>query len=217
MLSQSAIAMRLRVAGTDRFGKTDLGKPKEPGSGPPGPLHLAAAAAGEAAETRLRELLAAAEEAMEAKAKFGWTPLHFAARACNAAAARQLVDAGADVNARDNLGSTPLHRAACHGSAEVVELLVDAGAELEARDKQGQTALHVAAGNGRGAAVSVLIKRGASQTAGDGPLHDGDTPHDVALQAGETEVAEYLHARQLKMVRLAGGATRFVLNMGDES
>ena len=58
-----------------------------------------------------------------------------------------LVNAGADLEARDESGLTPLHVAA-GGSAvpAVVTALVNAGADLEARTESGLTPLHVRRG-----------------------------------------------------------------------
>ncbi|MCY4540945.1 MAG: ankyrin repeat domain-containing protein, partial [Rhodobacteraceae bacterium] len=52
---------------------------------------------------------------LNARAKFGWTPLHSAASFSETPAVMQvLLDAGADLNARDEGGLTPLHYAAGH-------------------------------------------------------------------------------------------------------
>jgi hypothetical protein len=57
------------------------------------------------------------------------TPLHAAAEGDNADVVRALLDAGADVNARDAFGNTPLRNAAAAGTLAVVKLLVAAGAD----------------------------------------------------------------------------------------
>ncbi|MGH7244835.1 MAG: ankyrin repeat domain-containing protein [Phycisphaerales bacterium] len=60
-----------------------------------------------------------------------WTPLHHAARDKQEAAARILIDAGADPNAHDEsrIGSTPLDVAIENGCAPIVSLLLKAGAD----------------------------------------------------------------------------------------
>ena len=65
------------------------------------------------------------------------TPLHAAAAAGQADVVRQLLTAGAALEAGDNRDRTPLHHAAGAGHVEVVELLLAAGAALEARDEPG--------------------------------------------------------------------------------
>ena len=51
-----------------------------------------------------------------------------------------LLDAGADLKARDEGGETPLHWAAEEGeSPAIITALLDAGADLKARDSLGET------------------------------------------------------------------------------
>ncbi|MGI9338923.1 MAG: ankyrin repeat domain-containing protein [Gammaproteobacteria bacterium] len=57
------------------------------------------------------------------------------------ATALALIEAGADVNAKDDLGLTLLHSAADGNVAEIVSALINAGADLHARDIGGRTAL----------------------------------------------------------------------------
>lgn len=65
---------------------------------------------------------------------------------------QQLLDAGADINARDNVGNTVLMRASrvgryCHeepGDFAVVRFLVEKGVDVHARNAAGQNALEVA-------------------------------------------------------------------------
>jgi ankyrin repeat protein len=61
-------------------------------------------------------------------------------------AARLLLDAGANVNARDGSGATALHGAAGSGWNDVVSLLAARGADLHAKDGRGRTALELTRG-----------------------------------------------------------------------
>ena len=55
---------------------------------------------------------------------------------------KALLEAGADVHARDKVGGTPLHWAAKHNeNPAIVEALLDAGANHHAKTKGGQTPL----------------------------------------------------------------------------
>ena len=69
----------------------------------------------------------------------------FLAKEGYAGAARLLLEAGADPNAKDNSGCTPLHVAARRGSAKVVEALCAVGALTNEADSQGLTPMACAA------------------------------------------------------------------------
>jgi len=62
--------------------------------------------------------------------------------------AKSLIDAGADVNARDIDGWTPLMYAALNGHTEIVELLIESGADVNAKGALRGTALLLAAAKG---------------------------------------------------------------------
>lgn len=94
-----------------------------------------------------------------------------------------LVDAGADVDARNASGSTALMYAvetapARHPAAP--EFLLAAGAEIDAADGEGNTALMRAALAGKWAALDLLTARGASLDAAN---HHGLTPRDIVRLA----------------------------------
>ena len=59
---------------------------------------------------------------------------------------KALIEAGADLNAKENDGSTALHWAADNGKLDCVKALIEAGADLNAKENDGWTALHWAAG-----------------------------------------------------------------------
>ena len=65
-------------------------------------------------------------------------------------AAEVLLDAGADVNARDARGRTALHAAAAQGYTDVAKFLVDHGADLKAADADGVLPVDAALGKLRG-------------------------------------------------------------------
>jgi ankyrin repeat protein len=58
--------------------------------------------------------------------------------------ARRLLDAGADIKARDHVRRTPLHLAADWGNAPLARLLVSCGADVNAVDHEDSTPLHEA-------------------------------------------------------------------------
>ena len=63
---------------------------------------------------------------------------------------KQLLAAGADVNAKFDNGISPLHYAAVSGRKEVAELLIAEGADVNAKDHKGRTPLDLAIGTGWG-------------------------------------------------------------------
>jgi|APGre2960657505_1045072.scaffolds.fasta_scaffold16107_3 hypothetical protein len=71
----------------------------------------------------------------------GGSPLHTAAVFGHLEAVQALVQAGADVNARNNDGATPLLVAAFFCRTEIVQHLLAHGADKQAKDKAGKTAL----------------------------------------------------------------------------
>lgn len=70
----------------------------------------------------------------------GWTPLMTAACYGRVEIARILIEAGANMDAKDKSGKTPLIIAAEFGSVGVADLLVQSGAKIDARDSKGRTA-----------------------------------------------------------------------------
>ena len=73
----------------------------------------------------------------------------------------QLLDAGADINARGPSGRSALHAAAESGRTDVVSLLLDRGADMEAATDDGVTPVIAAAQAGQLKVVSLLAERGA--------------------------------------------------------
>jgi ankyrin repeat protein len=75
---------------------------------------------------------------------FGNTPLKVTVIWNDIEAARLLLDAGADVNARLEDGYTALHHAAAGGRHAMAALLCQRGASLDARNDDGKTPLDLA-------------------------------------------------------------------------
>jgi ankyrin repeat protein len=105
-------------------------------------------------------------EGADVNAERDYTSLMKAARHSNTTEiVTVLIEAGADVNARDYHGQTPLMFAVgrYYPVPEVVTLLIESGAYVHARDKQGKTLLMEAADNSwpTPEVVTLLIEAGA--------------------------------------------------------
>jgi ankyrin repeat protein len=123
-----------------------------------------------------------------------YTPLHIAARDGLLKICQTLLDAGADVGARDAaMQSTPVHKAAYKGHAHVLELLSshpNFHAVVNCQTAfNGYTALHAAVWQGNIAAAKVLLRHGANATLKG---HDGCTALDLARDYDYFEIEELL-------------------------
>ncbi|MCX7800636.1 MAG: ankyrin repeat domain-containing protein [Fimbriimonadales bacterium] len=119
---------------------------------------------------------------LEARNRYGATPLLEACRRNLPAVARLLLARRADPLARMDNGSTALHLAADSAGPEVARLLLDARAPVDAVDRQGRTPLHRAAQAGNAPVLGILLRAGANPTLEDA---DGRTPLAIAEQRRE--------------------------------
>ena len=91
-----------------------------------------------------------------------------AARDENINKAKELIDAGADVNyATRRTGQTPLIIASTNGNLELVKLFISKGAEIDSKDRYDYTPLIIASHDGRVDIVKELIKHSANVNAAD--------------------------------------------------
>lgn len=141
----------------------------------------------------------------------GDTALHVAAAAHRPVIARKLIDAGADVRARNRRGAGPLHYAADGGpgsaswnpeaQSATIAVLVAAGADPNATDNSGVAPLHRAVRTRCAAAVQALLEGGADIRRKN---KSGSTPMRLATLTtgrGGSGSAE-AKAQQIEIVRL---------------
>lgn len=154
---------------------------------------------------RLRALLDTHPELATAHNDRGSTALHGAAYWGQIAAARLLLERGADPNAPSRDGfleisaigaavATPNIPNPSDDEPNVVELvtlLLEHGADVNFRRRDGMTALHTAAYRGHAKVARLLLERDADSSiaARDDTPHAGETPADTADAQGHTEVA----------------------------
>ena len=93
------------------------------------------------------------------KKKIG--PLRYAGRKGKLNQVQQLLQEGADVDARGDGGRTALWEAAGNGHTDIVKVLLDNGADVNGKADLGDTALARAASNGHTTVVIVLVAKGA--------------------------------------------------------
>lgn len=136
------------------------------------------------------------------------SPLHHAARVGrDPAVISLLLEADADVHARDDNGYMPLHHAARYGTPGMVRALLRAGAEVDTRARGFEihygwdwTPLHLAVANNPDPEVSaVLLEAGANPRArgyeGETPIHMAAGNEDPALAALLLEAGADANAR----------------------
>lgn len=114
----------------------------------------------------------------------GNTALHRAAESGSVLRIHQLLNAGANLEARDEQGATPLIVAVRNEETEAVERLLEAGPNLDARDSIGNAPLHYAAA-GSPKLTDRLLQAGADPHARN---NDGATPvHAVTAHSTHIE------------------------------
>ena len=134
------------------------------------------------------------------------SPLHDVCQApqsSQAGCARLLIDAGADVDARDSWGRTAFRIAVAFTSTSLnfIEILIKEGADINVRDVYDQTPL-LKSIRGNPYTTQLLLKHGASTEARD--LY-GNTPLSEAIFRNRTE--------QLKLLLKYGAKTNQLLEL----
>jgi ankyrin repeat protein len=115
------------------------------------------------------------------------------AKSGDAASISQLLERGANVNARNESQRTVLMLAALKGRPAVVSTLVAKGADINARDTKQMTALMWAAFGGSRESAEILISHGAD-------VRDRDAKGETALdwaksRSGNEAVIEFLQSK----------------------
>lgn len=127
---------------------------------------------------------------VNARNRYGVTPLSLACTNGNAPMIDLLLKAKADANLALPGGETPLMTAARTGKPDALKLLLVHGVDVKAKDdERGQTALMWAAAEGNAAAVNMLIEFGADIHA---VSKGGFTPLLFAVREGKTDVVRAL-------------------------
>jgi uncharacterized protein len=132
--------------------------------------------------------------AVAKRTPFGWTPLHLAAFAGNAANTELLIGKGANIESRakSKFRNTPLQTALLTGEYETAKILLDHGADPLVRQSQGFTPMHEAAFTGRQDLVQLLLDHGAELNS---RTDSGRTPLAEALRGKHEELAAWMKTK----------------------
>jgi TonB family protein len=109
-------------------------------------------------KTGIQAALAMGDKITDADAS-GWAPLMYAAGSYSSSGEGELLQAGADVNARSKRGETALMAAAATGMAD--EDLIHGGADVNATNDSGMTVLMLLSQRGRPDEIATLLRAGA--------------------------------------------------------
>lgn len=130
---------------------------------------------------------------------YGQTPLHLAVLEGQHETVRKLINAGADVNARDNRCNTALHHAVMNGSSRCAQTIVSAVsslkdmkllANLEQWNYEGETCFFIACKARNLLLMRLLASNGADINAREG--RSGYSPLHMAVESKATEVIKFL-------------------------
>ena len=91
----------------------------------------------------------------------GWTALHWVGFTGSFPAAKILLRADVEIDARNTERATPLLLAAKHINTDVAQALLEHGADTESADHEGRTPLLLAAKNRANTLVQILLSAGA--------------------------------------------------------
>lgn len=139
----------------------------------------------------LRAMLAADPGRVSDTNALGKQPLQYAVMYAQREAMEALVEAGADLNARDNTGMTALHVAAMYGRKGPLRWLIAHGADVLDEDDFGDRPSHIAAIYGQSDAIALLHESGDDLRAEN---ENGMTPLELAIKHRRTEAVDRIRA-----------------------
>ncbi len=154
--------------------------------------------------TKVKALVIADPQVVNARDNTGRTPLHYAAMSGNAEVIKILLKRGAMPSASNKSGYTPLVYAANGGFKEAVNLLLDNGADYDRTGDKALEVLMLSMGNGLERLAQVVIEKDGTDLLND-ELRNREIMHE-AVKSGSVEIVELLIAND---VRLEKGVDKY--------
>ena len=142
---------------------------------------------------------------------YGITELMMAALEADIPKARQLIDAGADVDETDNSQSTPLMWAVHSGDVDTVNFFISQGANVRAKAYQGATAAINAISGKHEAIAIVLIDAGADA---NGRGNSSRNFLETAAESGMVGVVEALIRNGTDLAAYGPSALLYAVSRG---
>jgi len=148
----------------------------------------------------VKALLKSAPEQVNGLDGGGSAPLHHAAGFGTLETMKRLIEAGANVDARNDRNSTPLHWAV--SDTDKIRRLLAHGADINAKTERERTPLSLAAAMRFDMApLKLLLEKGANPNIAS---INGQTPLMFAARAGNVEAMELLLAKKADPLAVAG-------------
>lgn len=123
------------------------------------------------------------------------TPLHHAVIKGDYKLVKNLLDSGADINAKNIYNITPIHEAVLYNRKKIVKLLAKYKADIEAEELyDGCTPLMIAVAYGRVHLVKLLLSFGASREHKD---YDNETAFSYTIDNPKLNNAAKLRIQKL--------------------
>lgn len=149
----------------------------------------------------------------------GFTPLHAAAAYGKTPIVRQLLDKGADINARDKDGQTALMKAVWNSQANAVSTLLQAGANIHVNDSKGNNVIEMAKTKKDRKVLEAMVQAGVNElkevldTVSSAPQKPGRQPTNT-LDSKPQEIATDTKAVSKPTSAATGPSGQFVLASG---
>lgn len=133
---------------------------------------------------------------LDSRDKTGMTALHYAVQHGDMELVELLIKHGANLNLPNLDGRHPVHLCSARGHTEILPGLLSRCRDMNALDLVGNTCLHLAVAERQMEAARLILTHKPRIT----PNSSGETPLDLALAAGQEDIAEYIQQYMIMQV-----------------